>query len=263
MSKVPVNETIIYDRVGQIAHIRLNRPEKLNAYSDDMAVALGDAYRRFDDDDDAFVAILSGNGRAFCSGADVQQRQLRPLEEMRRLGGPAGVKQPRLHEMRSSKPVIAAVHGYALGAGLAIMTECDLTVVTEDTVLQITEVARGVWGEGMWRRLQVGGAGRFADDVAITGRRFSGREAWEQGAVTRVVGPREHMAGAEKLAFEVLESPPLAVRAVVKARRWYNAEAERLSPLFHDGAPLHLTDDFRESALAFVEKRPHKPWAGR
>jgi enoyl-CoA hydratase/carnithine racemase len=80
-------ETILYETRGQIAYITLNRPRVLNAYNDTMGDELLQAHRAFDQDDDLHVLIISGAGRAFCSGADVRQRQLRPVDELKRLGG--------------------------------------------------------------------------------------------------------------------------------------------------------------------------------
>ena len=87
-------ETILYEKKARIAYVTLNRPRILNAYNDTMGDELLQAQRDFDQDDDLHVLIISGAGRAFCSGADVKQRQLRPLEEMKRLGGPAGGIRP-------------------------------------------------------------------------------------------------------------------------------------------------------------------------
>ncbi len=87
-------ETIVYEKKDRIAYITLNRPRILNAYNDTMGDELLLAHRDFDQDDELHVLIISGAGRAFCSGADVKQRQLRPLDEMKRIGGPAGGMQP-------------------------------------------------------------------------------------------------------------------------------------------------------------------------
>src|SRR5947207_5198634 len=98
-----------------VATLTLNRPDKLNAFNDELVVALNDALRRFDADAEAHVAILCGRGRAFSSGADVHQRQLRKREEFERLGGPQGLGAPSGDLLTKSvywKPVIAAPHGY-------------------------------------------------------------------------------------------------------------------------------------------------------
>jgi enoyl-CoA hydratase/carnithine racemase len=108
-------DLVEYRQQDAIAHIVLNRPEKLNAFSDDMSKALADALYQFYDDEDAMVGIVSGNGRAFCSGADVKQRQLRSEAEMKKLGGPAGRGgdiRPPFFKPPVAKPLIAAMHGY-------------------------------------------------------------------------------------------------------------------------------------------------------
>jgi enoyl-CoA hydratase/carnithine racemase len=250
-------DLVEYRRQDAIAHIALNRPEKLNAFSDDMSTALSEALYRFYDDDEAMVGIVSGNGRAFCSGADVKQRQLRSAEEMKRLGGPAGrggdIRQP-FFKPPVGKPLIAAVHGYVYGAGLRIALYCDLTVAARGTKFQVTEVARGINGVPFWMMLTQRGAGSFADDVCMTGRVWLAEEGLEHKLVNRLAEPGEHLAAAEKLAREVLENPPLAVRAIVETRR---SALEEIDVKAYALRPrgLHMTEDFRESARAFVEKR--------
>ena len=136
-----------YERDGQVVTLTLNRPEKLNAFSDELVGVLGDALHRFDTDDEAHVAILCGNGRAFSSGADVQQRQLRSREEFLKLGGPQGRGTHSADLLTKSvnwKPVIAAAHGYVLGLSVGIVLECDLIVAEEGTQFQITETSRGL-----------------------------------------------------------------------------------------------------------------------
>src|SRR5438132_6661162 len=131
--------TVRYEPKGAICHIVLNRPEKLNAANDQLVEEVNDALFEFDADEELQVAILSGAGRAFCSGADVRQRQLRTREELRRLGGPAGrgARGDGLMDTVNWKPVIAAVHGYALGLGYGLTESADLVVATDDPPFQI------------------------------------------------------------------------------------------------------------------------------
>ena len=246
-----------YKREGQIGYLTLNRPEKLNAVSDEMSLALCDALYALYDDEEAMVGILSGNGRAFCSGADVQQRQLRPKEELMKLGGPSAregnIRHP-FFKPPHAKPLIAAMHGYCYGVGLRIALYCDMTVASRDTKFQVTEIARGIDGIPFWMMLTQRGAGVFADDVCFTGRAWTAEEAHRVNLLTRLTEPGAHLSAAKALADEVLTNPPLAVRAIVEARRSalekIDAEAYAMRP-----RTLHLSEDFRESALAFVEKR--------
>lgn len=250
-------ETVRYETKGPRCHIVLNRPDRLNAASDRLVEDVNDALFEFDADPDLHVAILSGAGRAFCSGADVQQRQLRSREELRRLGGPAGrrARENGLADAVNWKPVIAAVHGYALGLGYALAQSCDLVVAAEGTQFQIREVQRGLGGAQHWVSTWFWTGSRFANEVALTGRMFTAGEALQHGMVNRVVALPELLPAAEALAAEILDNPPLAVRANVRVMRWFVNEMHRQSRYYTQGLALHLSEDFEESARAFVEKR--------
>lgn len=261
MQSAPIQENCMslveYQREDQIGYITLNRPEKLNAISDEMSLALCDALYAFYDDEEAFVAIISGNGRAFSSGADVKQRQLRPKEELKKLGGPSAREGNIRHPFFKPpvpKPVIAAIHNYCYGVGLRIALYCDMMVASRDAKFQVTEIARGIDGTPFWMMLTQRGAGVFADDVCFTGRVWNAEEAQRVNLLTRLAENGEHMHVAKELAEQVLSNPPLAVRAIVEARRsaleHIDAQAYAVRP-----RTLHLSEDFRESALAFVEKR--------
>ncbi|MGD9891705.1 MAG: enoyl-CoA hydratase/isomerase family protein [Dehalococcoidia bacterium] len=250
-------ETILYETSGPLCYITLNRPDKLNAANDTMVEELDDAFFAFDADERLQVAILRGAGRAFCSGADVRQRQLRTREELRRLGGPAGrgAKGEGLSEAVNWKPVIAAVHGYALGLGFSLTQKADLVVAAEGTKFQIREVQRGIAGTQHWVSTWFWTGSRFANEIALTGRMFTADEALQQGMINRVVGADELLRSAEELAEQIMENPPLSVRANVRMIRWFVHEMQRESRLYTQALALHLTDDFHESAAAFMEKR--------
>ena len=250
-------ETVRYEPRGAICHIVLNRPEKLNAANDQLVEEVNNALFEFDADPELQVAIVSGAGRAFCSGADVRQRQLRTREELKRLGGPAGrrSRENGLGDTVNWKPVVAAVHGYALGLGYSLSQSCDLVVAAAGTKFQIREVQRGLASGQHWVATWFWTGSRFANEVALTGRMFTAEEALQHGMVNRVVPEAELIPAAEALANEILENPPLAVRANVRVMRWFVNEMQRQSKYYTQGLGLHLTDDFHESAKAFVEKR--------
>lgn len=254
-------ETILYEKKDPIAHITLNRPRILNAYNDTMGDELLHAHRAFDQDDDLHVLIISGAGRAFCSGADVKQRQLRPLDEMKRLGGPAGGIRPAggllgMGQAVNWKPVIAAVHGYVLGIGFGLAMACDLIVAAEGTQFQNREVQRGIAGSHHWASTWFWGGGRFATEISLTGRYFSAEEAYQFGIVNRLSPQDQLLAEAERLAEEIMANPPLSVRANVRVSRWFARRMEEEASFQTGALKLHLTEDFRESAEAFIEKRP-------
>ncbi|MGD9753112.1 MAG: enoyl-CoA hydratase/isomerase family protein [Acidimicrobiia bacterium] len=261
-----VDELVQYERDGRIVVLRINRPQKLNAFSDEMVRALGAQLRRFDTDPDANVAVLCGNGRAFSSGADVQQRQLRPREELERLGG------PQAHDARVGdlfvdavnwKPVISAVHGYVLGLGMGLMLDADLVVAEQGTRMQITEVSRGLGGARYWALLQFRGAAAFGTELALTGREFTAEEAFEHGLVNRLVEPGRALEVALQLAREVDANPPLSVRATVRTRRWYLRRLTEEADMMQAPMRLYLTEDFAEAARARAERREPGPFLGR
>jgi enoyl-CoA hydratase/carnithine racemase len=259
-------QLVEYECRDTIATITLNRPDKLNAVNDDMVREMAAALSRFDTDNDAYVAILCGRGRAFSSGADVRQRQLRSREEFERHGG-AQAQDASSHDLllRSVnwKPVIAAVHGYVLGLALGLVLECDLIVGEAGTKFQVTETPRGLSGAKYWAMLNFRGGGAFATDVSLTGRFFTAEEAKAAGIIERVAPTGELMETARALAGEVAKNPPLGVRSTIRARRFYMGQLTREVLMQVNLAKLHLTDDFRESARAFVEKRPAGPYKAR
>jgi enoyl-CoA hydratase/carnithine racemase len=262
-----MSESLVeYDCRDHIATITLNRPDKLNAVNDDMVREMAAALSRFDTDNDAYVAILCGRGRAFSSGADVRQRQLRSREEFERHGG-AQAQDASSHDLllRSVnwKPVLAAVHGYVLGLALGLVLECDLIVAETGTKFQVTETPRGLSGAKYWAMLNFRGGGAFATDVSLTGRFFTAEEAKAAGIIERVAPTGELMETARALAGDVAKNPPLGVRSTIRARRWYMGQLTREVLMQVNLAKLHLTDDFRESASAFVEKRPAGPFKAR
>jgi len=252
-------ETILYEKKGKIAYITLNRPQILNALNDAMNRELLEAFAEFDTDEQAWVAILSGKGRCFCSGADVRQRQLRPPEELARLGGPVGVSPADgalgLGRTVNWKPVIAAIHGYAIGAGFSMAMESDLIVAAENTQFQITEVGRGLGAPQHWAKAWFWGGGKFATQVALTSQFFSAEEAYRLGMVNRVVPADQHIAEAERLAEQIMANPPLSVRCNVRVSRYQVRRMCEEAEMYGRALKLHLTEDFRESARAFVEKR--------
>jgi enoyl-CoA hydratase/carnithine racemase len=266
MTDAATESLVHYACADRIATLTLNRPEKLNAFSDDLVRALSDALRRFDLDDAAEVAILCGAGRAFSSGADVQQRQLRRREEFLQHGGPQGWGANSADLFTRSvnwKPVIAAAHGYAIGLALGIVLECDLVVAESGTRFQITETSRGLGGARYWALLNFRGAGAFAAEMALTGRFFSAEEALGAGVINRVAPSGQHLEVARELAAAVAQNPPLSVRAAVRTRRWYMDQIGREVAMQTAPLKLYLTEDFHEAARAFAEKRKPGPFKGR
>jgi enoyl-CoA hydratase/carnithine racemase len=258
--------TVGYAVENGIATITLDRPHRLNAFTDAMVVALQGALRRFDADATALTAVIHGAGRAFSTGADVHQRQLRAREEFERLGGPQG-EGAHASELFvravNWKPVIAAVHGHVMGLAFGIMLECDLIVAAAGTLLQVTETSRGLGGARYWGLMQFRGAAAFGTEMALTGRFFTAEEALEARLINRVAPRGAHLEVARALAEEVNANPPLSVRATVRTRRWYLEQISREIAMQTQPLKLYLSEDFNEAARAFAEKRKPGPFRAR
>ncbi len=255
-----------YERDGEIVTLTLNRPDKLNAFSDELVGALSDELHRFDMDGEAQIAIINGRGRAFSTGADVNQRQLRSREEFLRLGGPQGRgthSSDLLTKAVNWKPVVAAAHGYVLGLSVGIVLECDLIVAEEGTKFQITETSRGLGASKYWGLMHFRGGAAFSMEAALTGRFFTAEEAFKANLINRVAPKGKYLDVARELASEVIKNPPLSVRSTVRLRRWYMDRMSR--EIMHQTAPerLYLSEDFQEAARAFAEKRKPAKFKGR
>ena len=224
-------KTVIYNAANErgVAHIELNRPAVLNAVNDQMVLDLRRGLVQFDEDPDARAAVLSGSGRAFSSGADLRELQLRPVDEAERVGSPtardARDKAGLFFESTNTKPLIAALHGYALGAGVLLALTCDYVVADPGTQLQLTEVAIGLDVTGLWFLLVALGGGTFANDVSLTGRFWSAQEGYNHGVITEVSEPGEYLTRAMSIASQIAALPTDAVRAVVRVRRQLLAES--------------------------------------
>ncbi len=266
MAHTFTHDLVDYECRDHIAVLTLNRPEKLNAFSDDLVRHLVQALRRFDADPQAYAGIICGKGRAFSSGADVNQRQLRTREELELLGGPQGDGAHALDVLTKSvnwKPVVAATHGYVLGMAVGLALESELIVAEAGTKFQITETPRGLGSSKYWALLNFRGAAAFGTEVSLTGRYFSAEEALQAGIINRVAPPGKLMEVAHELASAMAANPPLSVRAIVRTRRWAIEKLEREAEMQVAALRLHLTEHFREAALASRERRPPAPFKGR
>jgi enoyl-CoA hydratase/carnithine racemase len=265
VSERSAEDFVTYECRERIATITFNRPEKLNAFNDAMVMRLATVLHQFDTDPDADVAVIRGEGRAFCSGADVHQRQLRSEADLKKHGGSQGWGAHAADLFTRAinwKPVITTPHGFAVGLGLGMVLESELSVAEEGTRFQVTETSRGLAGSRYWALLRFRGAGSFATEVTITGRFFTAEEALAAGVIDRVAPKGQHLQQAYDLARQVAANPPLSVRATVRTRRWYMDQAEREAYLQTTPLKLHLTEDFKESARAFAEKRKPGPFKG-
>jgi enoyl-CoA hydratase len=200
--------TVHIDRADTVWTVVLDRPDVRNAVDGPTARALADAFREFDADPAARVAVLWGAGGTFCAGADLHSLSNK-LDPDLRADGPMGPSR-----MQLSKPVIAAVSGYAVAGGLELALWCDLRVVESDAVLGVFCRRWGVplIDGGTVRLPRIVGAGR-ALDLILTGRPVAADEALAIGLANRVVAPGEARAAAEALAAELAALPQACLRS--------------------------------------------------
>jgi enoyl-CoA hydratase/carnithine racemase len=251
------SQEILFEVRNQCALITINRPEQRNAMNIAAGVQLEQAFRRFDADPALRVAILTGAGdRAFSAGRD--------LKEIAAMGDAPMPPLPTLGDtVHVSKPVIAAVNGAAIAGGWVYAQMCDLCIAADTATFGITEpkVGRGVaWAPPMIHMI----GSRLAMELMLTGKTIDARRAYEIGFVNRVVPRAELIAAALAMADEIAECAPLSVIAVRQVvRHTLNMGLDAALEVGKQVcAPLYASEDAREGAAAFKEKRKPR-WQGR
>ncbi|HSZ69354.1 MAG TPA: crotonase/enoyl-CoA hydratase family protein [Solirubrobacteraceae bacterium] len=195
--------SVRYERDGAAALLTIDRPERRNAVDGPTAVALHEAFARFEADADARVLVLTGaGGVAFCAGADLKALETY-ADRLDAPGGPLGFTR-----LTSSKPTIAAISGFALAGGLELALWCDLRIATEDSRLGFPERRWGVplIDGGTQRLPRIVGLGR-ALDMILTGRIMDAAEAHAIGLVNELVAPGRHLERALELAQNLARFP--------------------------------------------------------
>lgn len=211
-------DKVDYTKRGRIAYIRLNRPDVLNALDDELNQALWEVWHDFGQDGTVDVAILTGEGKAFCAGADLKtyipKWEHANLLEIRKnaatgIGGGLTRGQHRL-----AKPVIAAVNGPAIGGGFELALACDIRIASEDAVFGVFEVRHGLHqGDGGLVRLVAIAGIATALDLTLTGREVTAVEAYRLGIVNRIVPPDSLLSTAEAYAEMILRNSQQAIHS--------------------------------------------------
>jgi enoyl-CoA hydratase len=203
-------ELVQYEVSGGVAMVTLNRPEKLNALSRSLWTQLDAVFQKADQDEAVKVIVLAGNGRAFSVGADIAGGE-DPTEPLPWLNFHQNHYRRQFAMWNSSKTIIAAIHGHAIGRGLELALWCDMVVASEDTKLGQTEVREGwvVWSVVPWL---VGP--QKAKLFMMSGDLVSAVEAEKLGLVTKVVPAGTARDEAVRLARRLTNVPPVAARAV-------------------------------------------------
>ncbi|RDV06299.1 enoyl-CoA hydratase [Sphingorhabdus pulchriflava] len=252
---------VLVERKGHVLIATINRPEARNAVNAAVHVGLGEALEQAENDPEVRVVILTGAGdQAFCAGADLKAlsrgERLTPEDKAQRAWGFAGVVQHPI-----SKPMIAAVNGFALGGGTELALSCDLVVAADHAQFGLPEVKRGIYAAA-------GGAFRIAQQLPIkvamemllTGEPFSAQRAFELGFANRVVPLDKLMETAIDLANRIAVNAPLSVQASKRiamgiAEGAIANDAAYWEANNREGRVVMQSQDAKEGPLAFAQKR--------
>ncbi|HEY2392936.1 MAG TPA: enoyl-CoA hydratase-related protein [Candidatus Angelobacter sp.] len=250
-------KTVLYSEAQSIATITLNRPDKRNAISyeliDDLISALKQAASSA-----AQIVILTGAGKAFCSGMD--------LDNLKQLTGRTHEQNVVDSETMASlfrtlydfpKPTIAAVNGAAIAGGTGLATLCDFTLAVPEAKFGYTEVKIG-FVPGIVSSYLIANVGeKRARDLLLTGRLFDAEEAHRLGLVNEILSPEQLMPRALQLAAQLMENSPASLRTTKALLSSYTKEQldRQLTNAIKENAGIRQTADFKEGITSFLEKR--------
>lgn len=249
-------KTIVVEKKSGIGTLTLNRPDVRNAFNQEMIDEIRDALVHIDRDREIRVLIVTGAGKVFQAGADIDElSRMKPMDILRWNEGIVRINGA-LEKLR--QPVIAAINGAAVGGGMELAISCTLRVITESAIMSLPEVKLGIIpGTGGTQRLpRLIGKGRAAE-LLLTGDPIGAREAYRIGLVNTVVPDGDAVKEAEELAQKILANAPIAVELTKDA-----IETGKDMPLENavqysqkNCVTCFSTEDMKEGTRAFLEKR--------
>ena len=255
--------TMLYSKDGYVATLTIHRPERMNTISRAMLEHLSELLLQADQDEDVRAIVLTGTGRFFCAGLDLEdalsgdgigsqasQSRVRPTIDLRNT--PPTV----LHNIDT--PTICALNGGAAGYGFDLAMGCDLRIATEGVKLSAAFTKRGLVPEsgGTWLLPRMLGWAK-ASELIFTGRTLTAEEALEWGLVNRIVPADDLEAATRALAQEIADNAPLAVQASKRMMRTGLSEEfdDHVHHVYLQLLPLFQSEDLQEGMRAFLEKR--------
>ena len=260
-----MTDEVLYEVAGGVATITLNAPDRMNTISATMLEAISQRLIEADRDRDARCIVLTGSGRAFCAGLDLQAQSKSKSGSLGNLSTGAGA--PGELEMRTAPPnvlhsvdtpTIAALNGGAAGYGLDLALGCDIRIAADSAKLNTGFAKRGILPEsgGTWLLPRMIGYAKAAE-IAFRGKTLTAAEALELGIVNHVVTADELPAYTAQVAGEIAANAPLAVRAIKRMMRAAESETfeQNVHHVYLQLLPLLGTEDFKEGVTAFLEKR--------
>ena len=252
-------QAVLTERRGRVLLITLNRPDARNSVNAALAQGIADGLEQLDGDGELSVGVLTGAGKGFCAGMDLKAfvRGESPYVDGR---GFAGITQ-----RSSDKPLIAAIEGFAVAGGLEVALSCDLLVASREAKLGIPEVKRSLVAAGgallrLPRRIPY----HVAMEMALTGDPITAERGAELGLINRLADPGGAVDAALALAEEIAVNAPLALaatkRIVLESPDW--SQDEQWQRQGEISGPVFVSEDAREGATAFAEKR-EPVWKGK
>ena len=259
---------LLLERDGEVAVVTLNRPDQRNALSMEMMVRMYGAWVECDDDDGIRAVVVTGAGGNFCAGMDLKAFAggFENDEWQQHFADDPDLHwKALLRHYKPSKPLIAAVEGYAIAGGTEILQALDIRVAAETATFGITEVCRGLFPLGgstvrMSRQIPY----TLAAEYLLTGRHIPAPEAREVGLIGHLVPEGQALDKALEIGHQIAANAPLSVQAVLRSLRETRemTETDGLAFELELGYPIIGTDDAKEGASAFKDKRD-PVWQGR
>ncbi|MDA0353684.1 MAG: enoyl-CoA hydratase/isomerase family protein [Chloroflexi bacterium] len=251
---------ILTETNNRVGVIRLNRPEKLNAWTEQMSRELHDQIGKWNDDPAVGAILITGEGRAFCAGADVGGFAERADENSQGAGQPLSRGGHSLTELlRVSKPSVAAINGHAMGIGLTMILPCDIRIASTEAKMSIRFVKMGLMPElGSTRILsEIVGLGH-ATDMCLSGRIVEADEALRMGLVSAVTEPGDLFDTAMERAEEIANNPTQAVMMIKELLAKNPLDRDLVAVMEREGLRDQIArrlPDHTEAINAFLAKR--------